>query len=111
MQTFGGHKQVRSVEELLERTLHVQAKNEKITELEAENTELRGQLDELERLCQTQSDNLQRYAASELEHNRRYAELRTKLDEAQAEALRRQTELFELRKRLRRSGEPQRRKK
>lgn len=41
MQTFSNQHQVRSVEELLERTLYVQAKNAEIERLTVENAELR----------------------------------------------------------------------
>lgn len=45
MQTFDSQQQVRSIEELLERTLYVKAKNVSIERLQAENADLRTKLD------------------------------------------------------------------
>lgn len=41
MQTFDNHQQVRPIDEMLERTLYVQAKNAEIERLRAENEALR----------------------------------------------------------------------
>lgn len=45
MQTFSSQQQVRSIDEMLESTLYVKAKNVSIERLQAENADLRTKLD------------------------------------------------------------------